>query len=262
MKYCLLFLFAFNVFQLSAQIDREQQPANDAGNIRILSNKLYGKLLDKNTGKPIEAASVQLFAAGPSNKDSLLTGMLTKANGDFSFDHLPALKKFRLLISAIGYTSWEQEVIPEYGKASDKEKFRTDLGNISLEAEIKQLGGVVVVATRPALEMGIDRKVFNASKSLVSSGGTAIDLMKNIPSVSVDVDGNVQLRNSSPQIFVDGRPTILTLDQIPADNIERVELITNPSARFDAASSSGIINIVLKKNKRVGLNGVASIGIG
>ena len=90
----------------------------------------------------------------------------------------------------------------------------------------------------------------------------AVDIMRNIPTVSVDIDGNVELRKSTPQIFVDGRPTILTLDQIPADNIEKVELITNPSAKFDAASSAGIINIVLKKNKRIGLNGVLTAGAG
>ncbi|TXJ29397.1 MAG: TonB-dependent receptor [Chitinophagaceae bacterium] len=262
MKYCLLFFSAFTIFQLNAQIDREQQPPNDATTLRINANRLYGKLLDKNTGKPVEAASVQLFAADSSNKDSLITGMLTRANGDFNFDQLPSLKRFRLQISAIGYATWEQVITPEYGKGNEQNKFRTDLGNISLEAEAKQLGEVVVTSSKPALEMGIDRKVFNASKSLVSSGGTAIDLMKNIPSVSVDVDGNVQLRNSTPQVFVDGRPTILTLDQIPADNIERVELITNPSAKFDAASSGGIINIVLKKNKRVGLNGLVTVGAG
>ena len=110
--------------------------------------------------------------------------------------------------------------------------------------------------------MGIDRKVFDVSKSLLATGGTAVDIMKNIPSVSVDIEGNVQLRNSAPQIYVDGRPTILTLDQIPADHIDKVELITNPSAKFDAATSGGIINVVLKKNKRVGLNGVATISGG
>ena len=86
--------------------------------------------------------------------------------------------------------------------------------------------------------------------------------MKNIPSVSVDVDGNVELRNSSPTIFIDGRPTILTLDQIPADNIDRIELITNPSAKYDASTTGGIINIILKKNKRTGLNGLFSAAAG
>lgn len=258
MKYCFVLLFGFIFSQSYAQHDREQLPAGDMSVLKINSSRIYGKLVDKNTGKPVEAASVQLF----SGKDSLVSGMLTRANGDFSFDNLPALKSFRLTISAIGYVPAEQVITPDYGKAADQQKFRIDLGNLSLETEVKQLGNVVVTAARPALEMGIDRKVFNASKSMVSTGGTAIDLMKNIPSVSVDVDGNVTLRNSSPQIFVDGRPTILSLDQIPADNIERVELITNPSAKFDAASSGGIINIVLKKNKRVGLNGLVTAGIG
>ncbi|MBS1656371.1 MAG: outer membrane beta-barrel protein, partial [Bacteroidetes bacterium] len=127
---------------------------------------------------------------------------------------------------------------------------------------IKQLSAVIVTASKPGLQMGIDRKVFNVDKSITSAGGTAVDIMRNIPSLSVDIDGNVQMRNSSPQIFIDGRPTILTLDQIPSDHIERIELITNPSAKFDAASSGGIINIVLKKNKRVGFNGLASLSGG
>ena len=262
MKYCLACLFVVMFSGLHAQEEREQPPVGDVSVMKVSSNRIYGKLIDKNTGKPVEAVSVQLFANEAGNKDSLITGMLTRANGDFSFDNLPSLKSFKLTISAIGYTQIDQEVSPDFGKTGEQKKFRNDLGNITLEAEIKQLGNVVVTSVKPALEMGIDRKVFNASKSMVATGGTAIDLMKNIPSVSVDVDGNVTLRNSSPQIFVDGRPTILSLDQIPADNIERVELITNPSAKFDAASSGGIINIVLKKNKRIGLNGLATIGVG
>lgn len=262
MKFSFAFILSCIFFCSYAQIDREQQPPPDEAVLKITSNRIYGKVIDKNTGMPVEAASVQLFINDKSGQDSLIRGMLTRANGDFNFDQLPSLENFRVVISAIGYAPLEQLISPDFGKGSDAAKFRTDLGNLSLEPEVKQLGNVVVTASRPALEMGVDRKVFNASKSMVSSGGTAIDLMKNIPSVLVDVDGNVSLRNSSPQIFVDGRPTILTLDQIPADNIEKVELITNPSAKFDAASSGGIINIVLKKNKRVGLNGLISAGIG
>lgn len=249
-----LFLYVFFFFAVStqAQVEREQ-PVPDQPVIQINTNRIYGKLVDKNSNKGIEAASVQLFVG-----DSLIRGMLTRPNGDFSFDNLPRQTKFRLQISAIGYESYEQVIEP----AAEATVQQRDLGNIILQSDVKQLGGVTVVASRPALEMGIDRKVFNAAKSFTATGGTAVDLMKNIPSVSVDIDGNVTLRNSSPQIFVDGRPTILTLDQIPADNIDKVELITNPSAKFDAASSGGIINIVLKKNKRVGLNGVFTAGIG
>ena len=104
--------------------------------------------------------------------------------------------------------------------------------------------------------MGIDRKIFNVERNLSSIGGSAVDVMKNVPSLSVDIDGNVSLRNSPPQIFVDGRPTTMTLDQIPADAIASVEIITNPSAKFDASGGgAGILNIVLKKNRKSGYNG-------
>jgi len=131
-----------------------------------------------------------------------------------------------------------------------------DLGNIKIEIEEKVLGNVVVDATRPGLQLGIDRKVFNVDKNIVSAGGTAIDIMRNVPSLNVDIDGNVTMRNNSPQLFVDGRPSNLTLEQIPADAIQSVELITNPSAKFDASGgTAGILNIVLKKEKKVGYNG-------
>lgn len=252
-----LSFFLFLVVGVSAQIDRE--PPTDAegpSSLRIHSNAIYGKLVDKSTGKAIEAASVQLYPA-ENKKDSLLTGMLSKSNGEFRLQNLPALDSFRLVISAMGYKTWEQVVI-----IGNKKDFQKDLGNILLQTDFKQLPGITITASRPALEMGIDRKIFNVDKSLSATGGTAIDIMKNIPSVSVDIDGNVELRNRTPQIFVDGRPTTLTLDQIPADHIDKIELITNPSAKFDASSSGGIINIILKKNKRVGLNGIATVSGG
>ena len=110
--------------------------------------------------------------------------------------------------------------------------------------------------------MDIDKKVFSVDKNIVSTGGTAVDIMKNVPSVNVDLDGNVSLRNASPQIFVDGRPTVLTLEQIPADAIESVEVITNPSAKYDASGGgAGILNIVLKKNRKTGYNGNLRAGV-
>lgn len=195
----------------------------------------------------------------PQTHDSLLAGMLTRANGEFSFPNLPLPDSFTVIITALGYADNNQPVaLPENYRNS----WNLDLGNIKLVTESDLLGSVTVVAHKPTLQMGIDRRVFNVDKSLTSTGGTAVDVMRNIPSITVDPEGNVQMRNTSPQIFVDGRPTILTLEQIPADDIERVELITNPSAKFDAASSGGIINVVLKKNRRLGFNGIASIGIG
>jgi outer membrane receptor protein involved in Fe transport len=256
MKYFVLVTCLLTVFSRVNAQQPEQQP--ESINIITQGGKnVYGKVLDKNTGKPIVAASVQVFVAG-NNTDSLFDGMLSRPNGEFNFPKLPPADSIRLVISALGYETREQIVaIP-----TSPGGFQKDLGNISLQTDIKQLSEVVVSSSRPALEMGIDRKVFDVSKSLLATGGTAVDIMKNIPSVSVDIEGNVELRNSTPQIFVDGRPTILTLDQIPADHIDKIELITNPSAKFDAASTGGIINVVLKKNKRIGLNGVFTLSGG
>lgn len=248
---------------VTAQVEQAQQENESSTEIKINSNVLYGKIVDKVTGKGIEAGSVQLFPVGKQQGDTLLTGMLSKPNGEFRFRNLPAAKSFRIVISALGYKQWEKVVSIESATDNTGKKFfEKDLGNIVIQPNFNELADVTVVATKPALEMGIDRKIFNVEKSLVATGGTAVDIMKNIPSVSVDIDGNVELRNSTPQIFVDGRPTILTLDQIPADHIDKIELITNPSAKFDAASAGGIINVVLKKNKRVGLNGVVSLSGG
>lgn len=137
------------------------------------------------------------------------------------------------------------------------------LGNIKLEQNEATLAGVTVTTSaKPFFEMGVDRKIFNVDKNIVSQGQTATEVMKQIPGVNVDIDGNVTLRNASPQLFIDGRPTTLTFDQIPSDLIDRVELVTNPSAKFDASGgNAGIINIVLKKNKRTGYNGGLRAGI-
>jgi len=152
---------------------------------------------------------------------------------------------------------------PDEEETGRKSNITKDLGLVNLLAEANNLKSVVVTSTaQPALQFGIDRKVFDVEKNITSKGGTAVDVMKNIPSLTVDVDGNVQMRNSTPQILIDGRPTILTLDQIPADDIEKVELLTNPSSKYDASSSGGIINVVLKKNKKKGFNGIASVGAG
>lgn len=250
-----LALFLANIITISlwAQTSTVSRKPAAAG-----GGKFFGRIVDAKNNKGIDAASVQLFS---KNSGVLAGGMLTKPNGDFDVSNLSVTDSFRLVATAIGYA--KQEIIIAFDKAAKANATaEKDLGNIKLTAESQYLGAVTVVAQRPALQMGIDRKTFDVEKNLSSAGGTGIDVMRNIPSVTVDVDGNVLLRNSTPQIYVDGRPTILTLDQIPADNIERVELVTNPSAKFDAASTGGIINVVLKKNKKLGLNGIVSAGGG
>ncbi len=163
--------------------------------------------------------------------------------------------RFRLNISAIGYKTIEQPVAFDLKPGGDPSQMMAaldrDLGNIKLAIDTEMLASVVVSAEKPMMQMGIDRKIFNVDKNINSTGGTAVDIMRNIPALNVDIDGNVTLRNSAPQIFVDGRPTTLSLEQIPSDAIESVEMITNPSAKFDASSGqSGILNIVLKKQQK------------
>jgi len=189
----------------------------------------------------------------------LVTGVMSKNNGDFDFTGVPVMGKLQLRVSNSGYKTLIQDVSfkPGGGFSFDK-----DLGNLKLETDAKVLTGVTVVGSAPALKMDIDKKVFNVEKNIVSAGGTAVDVMRNVPSVQVDIDGNVKLRNAAPQIYVDGRPTTLSLDQIPADAIQSVEVITNPSAKYDASGgNAGILNIVLKKNKASGYNGNISAGV-
>jgi outer membrane receptor protein involved in Fe transport len=235
----------------------------------------YGKILDSVSNKPLEAASVQLIqnkfdSATKKRKDVVVGGMLTTKKGEFSIENLPIMATYKLKITAIGYKTIEKRVNFEMNMSAARSgdfssmlsAVDKDLGNIKLEADAKQLENVTVSASKATLEMKIDRKVFNVEKNLNSVGGTAVDVMKNVPSVNVDIDGNVSLRNASPQIFVDGRPTTMTLDQIPADAIASVEIITNPSAKYDASGGgAGILNIILKKNRKAGYNGNLRAGI-
>ncbi len=228
------------------------------------TGKFYGKVVDANN-RPLEAASVQLSqnkldSATKQRKAKVLAAMITDKKGEFNIDKLPLMGDFQILITAIGFAPVIETVsfgIKMGGDMKDiMNKTDKDLGNFKMIQDAQQLEGVVIEGAKGMLQMNIDRKVFNVDKSLTSIGGTAADVMKNVPSVNVDIDGNVTLRNAPPQIFVDGRPSTLSLDQIPAEEIESVEIITNPSAKFDASGGgSGILNIVLKKNRKAGYNG-------
>ena len=239
---------------------------------------LYGKVVDSKTGKGIDGASLQLIgnrydSATGSMIPSTLKATITNSKGEFDLDNLPVRGNNTLKFSAVGYKPIDQKVsfglkMPpggaqgEGGREQMLSMVDKDLGNIKLEADAANLGNVTVTSTKQLFEMGVDRKIFNVDRNLTSQGQTATEIMKSIPSVSVDIDGNVTMRNSTPTLFVDGRPTTLTLDQIPADIIDRVELITNPSAKFDASGGmAGILNIVLKKNRKTGYNGGIRTGI-
>ena len=239
------------------------------------SGVIYGKVVDSATGKPVEAATLQVFQTKMDTITkkpvaTVINGALAAANGEFRIDNLPAMGRYKLVISGLGhgtknidFSFIDPAKVKQGGDMSalmgalDK-----DLGNIKLSIDNQMLEGVTVTGSRPAVQLGIDRKIYNVEGNLTAAGGTATDILKNIPAVSVDIDGNISIRNASPQIFVDGRPTTLTLDQIPGDQIETVEVITNPSAKYDASGgTAGILNIVLKKAKRVGYSGNLRAGI-
>jgi len=217
------------------------------------SGHLYGKLVD-SAGKGLGRASVLILkvsvdAAG-KRKEMLVKGLTTQGNGDFSAEDLPTGVPLKLKATAVGFGELDQEITL---RPPSVEK---DLGSLRMSPKAKELEQVVVTASKPAMSVDMDKKVFNVSKDIVSAGGSGLDVLKNVPSINVDIDGNISLRGGSPQIFVDGKPTMLTLDQIPADAIESVEVITNPSAKYDASGGgAGILNIVLKKNRKSGYNG-------
>ncbi|NTS41260.1 TonB-dependent receptor [Flavisolibacter sp. BT320] len=233
------------------------------------TGRFYGKVIDA-AKKGIEAASVTLVtkrmdSATKQPKEVIVTGMLTDKGGNFSLENIPLMGRYELKVTGIGFKTYQKAVAFEMPNRNAMQggdmstmlgAIDKDLGNISIEVDEAVMGNVTITASRPALTMGIDRKIFSVDKNITSAGGTAVDVMKNVPSVNVDIDGNVTLRNTAPTIFVDGRPTTMTLEQIPADAIESIEIITNPSAKFDASGgTAGILNIVMKKTRRVGYSG-------
>jgi hypothetical protein len=255
MRKLLLSLFVMLWFGLFSQM-----PGGSGGNTQMLKamkdikGRVFGKIIDAATKKPVEYASIVVLWY---NKDSLLGGTLTEENGDFNIEGLPPMGGFRLRVTQIGYKTYETKFYIQMPN-----KIELDLGNISLQIDQKVLGEVDIVAEKSAVTMNIDKRVYTVDKDISVRGGTAIDAMKNVPGVSVDADGNAQLRNQSPSVFIDGRPSNLTLQQIPADQIDRIEVITNPSVKYEASATGGILNIIMKKNLKPGYNGVVMGNIG
>ena len=191
-------------FLMIGQLTIAQAPAGRMGQGgQQISGRFYGKIVDASK-KGVEAASVTLVTtrmdtATKQPKEIIVGGMLTNNSGDFSIENVPVFGKYKLKVTGIGYTPYEQAVgfdMPNRtGGAMDPSAMMgaldKDLGNIRIEIDNQVLGGVTVTASRPLLQMGIDRKIFNVDKNLVSAGGSAVDVMKNVPSVNVDLDGNV-----------------------------------------------------------------------
>ena len=223
-----------------------------AQNKSLAIGRVFGKIVEKQTHQPVAFAAVAVYQT-VNKKDTLVGGMLTKENGEFSIGDL-SFGKVKVKISFLGFKEVQQTA------ALAPPDVEQDLGNIALEPDLKVLKAVEITATKSTMQLAIDRKIFDMDKNLHAQGGNAADALKTVPSITVDGEGTVLLRNQTPQIYIDGRPTPLSIQQIPADQIEQIEVITNPSAKFEAGAGGGIINLIMKKNRQMGFSGNYAFG--
>lgn len=224
-----------------------QRPQNFQKPAKI---SLSGKVIDQETLQPLEYATITLKNARFPDR---LQGGITNEEGVFNFEIFPG----RYTVTT-EYISFEKDI--KEGVVLRESK---DLGTIALGLEVNSLNEVELVAERTEVEIRLDKRVYNVGKDITVSGGSVSDVMDNIPSVSVDVEGNISLRgNNNVRILINGKPSGLVglsgpdaLRQLPAESIERVEVITSPSARYEAAGTAGILNIILKREELAGFNG-------
>jgi outer membrane receptor protein involved in Fe transport len=230
-------------------------------NAQQATTTITGIVLTKTNKQPIEFVNVLLLHKKDS---STLKGTITDKKGKFVLENVTA-GNYLMRYSYIGYanvTTKELDII--------ETQKNINVGAVELESYTKNLNEVVVTATKNTLNTNIDRKVYNVNQDIMSKSGSASDILKNIPSVEVDIDGNVALRGSADvMILINGKPSPMmgksraeVLQALPANSIERIEVITNPSARYRPDGTSGIINIVLKKNAKRGWNGTATLNAG
>jgi outer membrane receptor protein involved in Fe transport len=249
-KIAIVISFIFTTINLSSQPKNYERPNGAIGR-----GSVKGIVVDDVTLSPVGYASVALYQKADS---TLVNGMITDDKGNFILDGIkPGL--YFIKIKFVGYKTYKSKAFQLL-----KENPVFNLDTIKISSTTQTLKEVTITAEKNMVQAGLEKKVFNASQNIAASGGTALDLMQNIPAVSVDIDGNVSLRGStSVTILVDGKPSMLTsLDQMPASMIENVEVITNPSAKYDPDGTAGIINIILKKDKAQGYNGQFSFTAG
>lgn len=227
--------------QRPAAIPGTSSDASPRGNA-----KLTGVITDSTTGKPVEFASIALI---DSKTKKTIDGTVADDKGKFTLNKLPE-GDFQLLISFVGYRNKTVSSVKLNRKGD------VDLGSVKLSADVRTLKEVEVVGQASLVEEKVDRLVYNADKDITAKGGDATDVMRKVPLLSVDLDGNVSLRGSSNvRVLINNKPSTIVassvadaLKQIPADMIKTVEVITSPSAKYDAEGSAGIINIITKKN--------------
>ena len=217
---------------------------------------ISGKVIDALSKQPLEYATIVI----KNTETQKISGGITDAKGIFSVKTPAGFYEI-----SVEFISFKSKKYPKQNITKD-----LDLGTITLSEDSKSLDEVVIIAEKTTVDIRLDKKVFNIGKDLSIRGGNASDVLGNVPSVQVDVEGTVSLRgNENVTILIDGRPSALVglngaeaLRQIPAEAIEKVEVITSPSARYDAEGTAGILNIILRKNKLTGFNGSLQLDLG
>ncbi|MDX5422461.1 MAG: TonB-dependent receptor family protein [Hymenobacteraceae bacterium] len=221
------------------------------------NGRVTGTVVEGPQKTPLGFANVVLLTTPDS---SLVTGATTDISGRFALERVPA-GHYVLRVSLVGYPT---KFVSNISVTADKPTVA--LGTVTLEESNTRLSEVEIVTERELVEFDLDKRVVNVSQDIAAESGTVADVLQNVPSVAVDIDGNVSLRGSSNvTILVDGKRTSLanlSLDQIPANLIESVELVTNPSSKYDPEGTSGVINLILKKEKKPGFNGSATVNVG
>ncbi len=218
---------------------------------------ITGKVIDKDVNQPLEYATIAFFS---TKENKIITGGISDLEGNFSIPVPPGTYDI-----TVEYISYTKKTIPNRVL-----KENTNLGVLGIGIDPQALGEVSIIAERTTVEIKLDKKIYNVGKDLTVRGGTVSDVLDNVPSVSVDVEGNVSLRgNDNVTILINGKPSGLVglnstdaLRQLPAESIERVEVITSPSARYDASGTAGILNIILRRSKLQGLNGAITANAG
>ncbi len=245
------FIFLFFLFAFST----EAQNNNNA------VGKITGRIFDSLTGQPVEYATISLFT---QNENKLVNGVTADDKGVFKLTNVSA-GTYKIFIDFMGYKKSEKDNI-----IVSREKMNVIIGDIKLSSKQTMLKALTVTADKNFIENKIDKMVYNAEKDITSQSGVASDVLKKVPQVSVDVDGNVELQgNSNIRFLIDGKPSVLfgsnitdVLQSIPSNQIHSIEVITSPGAKYDAEGTGGIINIILKKNNVYGINGTVSLSGG
>ena len=235
--------------------------SSEAQNKITAPGKITGRIIDSISGQPLEYATISLLA---QKENKLINGTTTDSKGAFKLPDIPE-GSYKISVYFIGYKRLEKRYI-----LISKTNPVIILGDIKLSAIETTLEGVTITGGKTIIENKIDKMVYNADKDITSQSGVASDVLKKVPQVSVDVDGNVELQgNSSIRFLIDGKPSALfgsniadVLQSIPASQIQTIEIITSPGARYDAEGTGGIINIILKKSTAHGINGNISLSGG